>query len=109
MSGVPFVDSYKSFRIGVAGDYLGFPDNDGPTLIEAIAPNTYLSYGAFGWSGGKIAGSPAGSTIATTFVAVEFCVLKSPLAGLFYSSCHSSEALAYTECDGNHRLTLTRR
>ncbi len=109
IGGVPFVDSYKSFRIGVAGNYLGFPDNDGPTLIETIAPNTYLSYDAFGWSSGNIVGASPGPTIATSFAAIEYCVLKSPLAGSFYSSCHSSEALAYTECDGNHRLILTRR
>ena len=44
MKGVPFLENYSTFRIGVVGDYLGFPDDDGATLVEPLGPDTYLSY-----------------------------------------------------------------
>ena len=107
MSGAPFVDNYKSFRIGVAGDYLGFPDSEGAVLVEELAPNTYVSYNAFGWDGNRIVGAVAGSTITTTFLSVDYCVMTSPFGSEYW--CDPANALAHVECLGTNRLTMTRR
>jgi hypothetical protein len=108
MTGVPFVGGYRSFRMAVAGDYVGFPDNEGATLVEEVAPNTYLSYNAFGWAGGQIVGARAGATMETSFVSTEYCVLSSPFAGAGAYRCPAG-AIAHAECGGNNRLILTRR
>jgi hypothetical protein len=108
MKGVPFFESYREFRIGVAGDYLGFPDNDGPTLVEKLAANTYLAFNSLGWANGVIAGASAGATITTSFISTDYCVLNTPLAEPAFR-CIPEQSRTHIECRGQNRLVLTRR
>jgi len=92
MSNVPFLSDYKEFHIAAAGNYLGFPENDGPVLIEQLDPTTSLSYNALGITNGVITGASAGPIITTGFESTEY-----------------RSSIAHIDCAGNNRLTLTRR
>jgi hypothetical protein len=92
MNGTSFVSSYKDFHIGAAGNYLGFPESDGPALVEQLDPTTTLSFNSLGWTNGVVAGATAGSMITTGFISTEY-----------------SSSIAHVECTGNNRLTLIRR
>jgi hypothetical protein len=108
MNNVPFVSDYKNFHIGAAGNYLGFPENDGPALVEQLDPTTYLSFNALGVTNGVLAGASAGSTITTGFESTEYCALTTPVTGNAFQ-CPAGSVSAHAECTGNNRLTLSRR
>lgn len=108
VSGASFLVN-TGFYVGVAGDYLRIVlANDGPILVEEVAPNTYLS---FGGSAAASVGISAPSTISASFDGViESCGLRSELdRGRFYD-CSPSQPVTYaTQCASkNHRLILTR-
>jgi Carboxypeptidase regulatory-like domain len=92
MTSVPFVSSYKEFHIGAAGNYLGFPENDGPALVEELDPTTYLSFNALGISNGAVTGATTGSIITTGFDSTEY-----------------RSSSTHVACTGNNRLILIRR
>jgi hypothetical protein len=92
MDNVPFFSSYKDFHIAAAGNYLGFPENDGPALIEQLDLETSLSFNALGIANGVVTGATTGSIITTGFESTEYWSF-----------------LAHIMCTGNNRLTLIRR
>ena len=110
VSGASFLGNYKSFYIGVAGDYLRIVlGEDGPVLVEEVAPNTYLS---FGGTAAASVGTSAVSTISASFNGViEYCALKSELDRDRFYDCSPSQPVTHaTQCASkNHRLILTRR
>ena len=107
LSGAPFLADYGSFSIGVAGDFLAFAfGGEGPSLVEEVAPNTYLG---FDGRAEASVGTSRVSSIVTSFQRwVDYCALRSPM-GQFYD-CRPSLAVAHAECESkNHQLILTRR
>lgn len=108
MNSAPFVGTYKGFRIGAAGTYLGFPDDDGPVVVEQLGPTTYLSFNALGWTNGAVAGASAGSMITTGFDSTEYCVLTAPFAGTTFQ-CPPGSSIAHSACSGHNVLSLIRR
>ena len=80
VSGAPFLRTFDSFSIGVAGDYLGFFLHGGhdPPIVEEIAANTYL---AFSGNASASLPSPAMSTISATFDGwINYCEMRRPWA-----------------------------
>ena len=107
-AGGAFLETYDSFPIGVAGDYVVLSVYNGEDfgLVERIGPGTYLGF--YGESRTSIGTSPL-STISLAFDgAFDYCVLE-PGAGWF-GACTSNRAVAHQQCQSkNHRLILTRR
>jgi hypothetical protein len=107
VSGGAFATYSNVFWVGVAGDYLAVStEGEGPSIIERIAPKTYVTY--LGSAGAKVpSGSPA--AISAPFKGViEYCELKAEI-GQYYD-CSDSLAAVKTQCTtGNSRLTLTPR
>jgi hypothetical protein len=88
--------------MGVAGDYVGIWLE---TLVEQIAPNTFLSFG--GLAAASI-GTSAGSTIALPFDgSIDYCVTKSDVGR--YEDCYKGLATHAQCASKKHQLTLTRR
>ena len=65
LNGVPFDPSYKEFHIGAAGNYVGFPENDGPVLVEQLDPTTSFCFNGLRTRNGVVAGATAGSIVTT--------------------------------------------
>jgi hypothetical protein len=104
--GVTVRGAFKGWDVigmGVAGDYVAVWLE---TLVEQIAPNTFLSFG--GLAAASI-GTSAGSTIALPFDGeIAYCVTKSELGR--YEDCYQGQAAARLQCTAtNHQLILTRR
>jgi hypothetical protein len=108
ISGAPIFAGYGSFTIGVAGDFvaLEFGGDGGPSLVEEVAPTTYLGFDGHALAS---AGSVRVSSIAAPFQGfVDYCALPSPM-GQYYD-CRPGLAVGHSECESkNHRLILTRR
>jgi Carboxypeptidase regulatory-like domain len=107
-SGVPFLEAYNNFTIGVAGDYAAFMvyQGEGFGLVEQVAPNTFLGF----YGEGKLSvGTPPPSTISVAFDgAIDYCVMQSGAGG--FDACTSGQAVEHQQCKSkNHRLILTRR
>ena len=115
--GASFLNGLMGFGIGVAGNSLGLWLHGGhdPTLVEQLAPNTYL---AFSGMGAASVGSSTGATISTAFDGwIDYCVMSAPMTTGY--NCGTSHftgepipgaAVTYAHCQSpNHRLTLTRR
>jgi hypothetical protein len=114
VSGAPFAEGYKSFKIHVAGDYvagsLGWRHDNGtgyhdePGVVEQVAPNTYLAFG--GWFSASVTDP---STIAAPLDAfIDYCVTPSEMGPVY--SCGPGQFVAHAECtSAGHRLILTRR
>ena len=102
VSGAPLVEKYKSFFIGVAGDYLGFAlyqlDDDWG-FVEQVAANKFLAF--YGTAGASIA-----PTISTSLNAdIYYCTLKTETGS--FTDCNPRAA---PPCSSkNHRLVFTRR
>lgn len=92
MKDVPFLSDYKEFHIGAAGTYLGFPEDEGPALVEQLDPTTSLTFNALGITNGVVTGASAGSIITTGFESTEY-----------------RSSSAHVVCSGSNRLTLRRR
>ena len=116
ISGAPFLGSFRSFGIGVAGHYLGFWLDGGhdPPLVEQVAQNSYL---AFSGVAAASVGTSA-SAITTSFDGwIEYCVMPSPMGAAY--NCGTSnttgdpiprQAITRAHCESkNHQLILTRR
>ena len=110
ISGVPYLANQRKIPILVAGDVVLFwlgEHGYGAAFVEHIAPNTYLQFDG----SAKVHGvqSPV-SSLSTTFEgAVDYCVMTSPMTGLYFD-CDPQRAVANVHCASNkHRLTLTRR
>jgi hypothetical protein len=107
VSGGTFAPYLGIFWVGVAGDYLAVStEGEGPSIVEQIAPKTYISY--LGEAGASIpAGSP--TMISAPFNGtIEYCELKLGI-GQYYE-CSDSLAVARAQCtSANNRLTLTPR
>src|SRR5688572_14279181 len=107
---------------GVVGDFValnffGYPY--GPTVVDQIAPNTYVSF--LGTATSTV--TPAPSVISAAFVGnISYCSLKRPirlddhdeLEGCGDPSSRleptPSQPVTYASCESkNHRLTFTRR
>ena len=107
VSDAPFLDNYKSFSIGVAGDFVTFAfGGHGPYLVEQVAPQIYLAWD--GWGQASLGTAPI-STIATPFEGVvDYCELKGDMGRYF--ECSPAQTVAQAHCvSKTHRLTLTRR
>lgn len=117
IKGATLLEKFTGFTIGVAGDSLGFWLHGGhdPTVVEQLAPTTYLAYS--GWAEATVGTSPV-STISTPFAGwIDYCVMGSPMSEPY--NCGTSNftgepipgaAVEYAHCDStNHRLILTRR
>ena len=92
MNNVPFDPNYNVFHIGAAGNYLGFPESEGPALIELLDATTWLTFNALGWTDGVFTGATTGSIITTGFESTEYRSFSE-----------------HIQCAGNNRLTLIRR
>lgn len=92
MNNVPFLSDYKVFHIGAAGNYLGFPEDDGPALVEQLDSERSLSFNTLGIMNGVVTGAFAGSIITTGFESTEY-----------------RSSSAHIVCTGNNRVTLIRR
>jgi hypothetical protein len=107
LTGSIFLERYRSFTIGVAGDYIAAYLGDAhgtPGLIEQIAPNTYLTLD------GAIRASVAdGSTISSSLSGVvDRCELSTEWGPRY--SCDAGDVIRLTRCSSqNHQLILTRR
>jgi hypothetical protein len=95
-------EDWNVLGMGVAGDYVGIWLE---TLVEQIAPNTFLSFG--GLAAASI-GTSAGSTIVLPFDgSIDYCVTKSEVGR--YEDCYKGLA-THAQCTSkNHQLILTRR
>jgi hypothetical protein len=110
ISGVSFHANQSRIPILVAGDAVTFwlgEHGYGAALVEQVAPNTYLEF-----DGGAMVSavqSPV-SSLSTTFEgAVDYCVMKSPMTGLYWD-CDRRRAVTDVHCvSTKHRLILTRR
>ena len=82
VSGAPFLGSFRSFGVGVAGDYLGFWLDGGhdPPLVEQVAQNSYLAFSGVAAAsvGTALARSPLRSTAG-----IEYCVMPSPMGAAY--------------------------
>ena len=110
ISGVSFLANQRRIPILIAGDVVSFwlgEHGYGAFFVEEVAPNTYLQF-----DGGATvsAGQSPVSSLSTTFEgAVDYCVMTSPMTGLYYD-CDRRKAVTSVHCVSNkHRLTLTRR
>ena len=108
--GSPFLDNYRGFPIGVAGDYVAFSIYNGEDfgLVERIAPKTYLAF--YGSAGGVVVAST--STISAPFDGgIEYCESSSDISDMAtIYSCMPALPDSRAQCvSKNHRLTLTRR
>jgi hypothetical protein len=92
LNNVPFLPDYKDFHIAAAGNDLGFPENDGPALVEQLDSETSLTFSALGIMNGAATVASAGPIITTGFDSTEY-----------------RSSIAHIECRGNNRLTLIRR
>jgi hypothetical protein len=103
VTGATFYKNWNVLGLGVAGDYVGFWLE---TLVELLAPNTFLSFG--GLAAASI-GTSAMSTIVLPFDGeIDYCVTKSATGR--YEDCYQGQAAAHAQCTSkNHRLILTRR
>jgi hypothetical protein len=110
----PFLASYDSFSIGVAGDHVALflYARHNAALVEQVTATTYLG---FSGSAAALVGRSTISTISVPFDGwIEYCELSSPRDT--YESCvvghHSGNGnpIFRTRCDSaNHRLLLTCR
>ena len=110
IGGVPFLANQSRIPILIAGDVVSFwlgEHGYGAFFVEQVAPNTYLQF-----DGGATvsAGQSPVSSLSTTFEgAVDYCVMKSPMTGLYYN-CDRTRAVTNVHCESKqHRLILTRR
>jgi len=107
VSGAAFALYTNLFWVGVAGDYLAVStEGEGPSIVERIAPKTYVAY--LGSAGATVPrGSPA--AISAPFKGViEYCELKTESTQ--YYDCSDSTAAVKVQCTtGNSTLTLTPR
>jgi hypothetical protein len=108
--GVSFLANQRRIPILIASDVVSFwlgEHGYGAFFVEQVAPNTYLQF-----DGGATvsAGQSPVSSLSTTFEgAVDYCVMGSPMTGLYYD-CDPSRAVTNVHCvSKQHRLTLTRR
>jgi hypothetical protein len=105
--GSSFLDNYRGFPIGVAGDYVAFSIYNGEDfgLVERIGPKTYLAF--YGSAGVVVDGST--STISTSFDGgIEYCVSSSEMATIY--NCMPALPDSRAQCvSKNHHLLLTRR
>ncbi len=104
--GVTVRGAFKGWDVismGIAGDCVSVWLE---TLVEQIAPNTFLSFG--GLAAASI-GTSAGSTITLPFDGeIDCCVTKSESGR--YEDCYQTQAAAHLRCTSTtHRLILTRR
>jgi hypothetical protein len=101
------VEGYRTFQIGVVGNYGGGYLGDGhgtPGLVEQIGRNSYFTVA------GEIGVAVTETTIAATLRdgVVEQCDLTSDWGSRY--SCSQSGAVSHVSCGSPaHRLTLTRR
>lgn len=110
ISGVSFLANQRRIPILIAGDVVSFwlgEHGYGAFFVEQVAANAYLQF-----DGGATvsAGQSPVSSLSTTFEgAVDYCVMTSPMTGLYYD-CDRRRAVTNVHCVSNkHRLTLTRR
>jgi len=98
-----FYQDWNVGGFGVAGDYVGFWLE---TLVEQIAPNTFLAFG--GLAAASI-GTAARSTIVLPFAgSIEYCVTTAAVGR--YEDCYQHRAAADAQCTSDHhQLVLTRR
>jgi hypothetical protein len=105
--GSPFLDNYRGFPIGVAGDYVAFSIYNGEDfgLVERIGPKTYLAF--YGSASGVVDAST--STISAPLDGgIEYCVNATEIATIY--GCTPARAEARVECiSKNHHLVLARR
>ena len=104
----PALGDYRSFTVGVAGDYLGASLGDlhgTPGVAEQIAPDAQVG---FGGSVTASVGVSELSTIAATFDGViEYCELATASGDYV---CNTAAALRRARCESSdHRIILTRR
>ena len=99
--GSPFLDNYRGFQIGVAGDYVAFSVYNGedPCLVERIGPKTYLAF--YGSAGGSVDAAGV-STISAPFDGgIEDCVSVGSGSDL---RLHTSAGRSRAQCiSKNHR------
>lgn len=106
------LENYRTFFIGVAGDYLSFylgnldgtPSTADPGLAEEIAPHRYFSMGGFGAATVAV---PVTTIAATLDGYVDYCELNSAMGSSY--SCQTDVAKREICESSGHRLILTRR
>ena len=108
--GVSFLANQSRIPILIAGDVVTFwlgEHGYGAFFVEQVAPNTYLQFDG----GATVSASQSPVTsLSTTFEgAVDYCVMRSPMTGLYYD-CDRSRAVTNVHCVSNkHQLILTRQ
>jgi hypothetical protein len=108
VSSPPALGDYRSFMVGVAGDYLGayLGDLHGtPGVAEQIAPDAQVGFGGIVTASVNVSDP---STIAATFDGViEYCELETASADYV---CNSAAALRRAQCESrDHQMILARR
>ena len=101
VGGATFFENWNAISIGVAGNYVALWLE---TLVEQIAPNTFL---AFAGQAAAVVDISNTSTIVLPFHgSIEHCVTTAEHGR--YPDCHQGRATA-RRCESSHQLTLTRR
>jgi hypothetical protein len=101
--GATFFEDWNTVALGIAGDYVAFWLE---TVVEQIAPNTFL---AFGGQAAASVGTSHMSAISLPFAgSIEYCVTESEQGR--FRECYQGHPATRARCESNnHRLILTRR
>jgi hypothetical protein len=101
VGGAIFLDGWDAIGLGVAGNYVALWFE---TLVEQVAPNTFLSYA------GQAAATVDPSNLSTLVLpfhgSIEYCVTTAENGP--YGDCHQGRATIH-RCESSHQLSLTRR
>lgn len=107
LSGSEFLEGYKAFGIGVAGDYvaLWLGDFHGqPGVVERLTPDTYVALEG-------LAAITVGSDVPTISIPLDgtaaYCKQASAMGSFYACSASGSDHIRCTSL--NHRLILTRQ
>jgi hypothetical protein len=101
ISGATFFEDWDTIGVGVAGNYVGLWLE---TLVEQIAPNTFLAFA--GEASGIFDASSSAAFELRFDGAIEYCVTAADKGR--FPDCHGGPATT-RRCQASHQLTLTRR
>jgi hypothetical protein len=104
----PFLEPYRAFQLGVAGNYVAAALGDlhgTPGLAEQIASTKYFTIG--GWAAGSA--EMSGSTVSVSLNgSIDYCELASAAGP--HAVCDPDNAIALKQCASTqHQLILRRR
>ncbi len=101
VGGATVLEGWDAISIGVAGNYVALWLE---TLVEQIAPNTFLSFG--GQAAAVVDISNTSTVVLPFHGSIEHCVATAEQGR--YEDCYQGRA-TLRRCESTHQLTLTRR